>query len=94
MDVLDHIISVISDKFNKIVEAHVKSALDDHIRSLRETIQKHQEAITEQKDGWFVVFNATFNNISVVSYRSVVLVYPEGTIDLSKVTDKLYHIML
>jgi hypothetical protein len=40
----------------------------------------------------FMVFNATFNNISVISWQSVLLV--EKTIDLSQVTDKLYHIML
>jgi len=32
--------------------------------------------------GWFMVFNATFNNIS------------EKTTDPLQVTDKLYHIML
>jgi hypothetical protein len=36
--------------------------------------------------------NATFNNISVTSWQLVLLV--EETIDLSQVTDKLYHIML
>ena len=45
-----------------------------------------------------VVFNATFNNISVISLRSVLLVEesenPTKTTDLSQVTDKLYHIML
>ena len=42
-----------------------------------------------------VVFNATFINISVISLWSVLLVeYPEKTTDLSKVTDKLYHIKL
>jgi hypothetical protein len=41
---------------------------------------------------WFMVFNATFNNISVISWGSVLLV--EETTDLSQVTDKLYHIML
>ena len=45
-----------------------------------------------------MVFNATFNNISAISWRSVLLVeetgVPEKTIDLSQVTDKLYHIML
>ena len=42
-------------------------------------------------------FNATFNNITVISWRSVSLVekteYTEETTDLSQVTDKLYHIM-
>ena len=39
-----------------------------------------------------MVFNATFNNISVISWRSFLLV--EETTVLSQVTDKLYHIML
>jgi len=39
-----------------------------------------------------MVFNATYNDISVISWRSVLLV--EETTDLSQVTDKLYHIML
>jgi hypothetical protein len=39
-----------------------------------------------------MMFNATFNNISVMSWQSVVLV--EETTDLVQVTDKLYHIML
>ena len=45
-----------------------------------------------------MVFNATFNNISVILWPSVLLVedteYQEKTTDLSQVTDKLYHIML
>jgi hypothetical protein len=45
-----------------------------------------------------MVFNATFNNISVISWRSVLLVEETGgpgeNTELSQVTDKLYHIML
>jgi len=29
-------------------------------------------------DGWFIVFNATFNNISVISWQSVLLVEETG----------------
>ena len=36
--------------------------------------------------------NTTFNNISVISWQSVLLV--EKTTGLPQVTDKLYHIML
>jgi hypothetical protein len=39
-----------------------------------------------------MVFNATFNNISVILWRLVLLV--EKTTDLPQVTDKFYHIML
>jgi hypothetical protein len=45
-----------------------------------------------------MVFNATFNNISVISWRSVLLVEETGahqkTTDMLQVTDELYHIML
>jgi len=45
-----------------------------------------------------MVFNVTFNNFSVISWRSVLLVEETGVHgenhDLSPVTDKLYHIML
>jgi hypothetical protein len=42
-----------------------------------------------------MVFNATFNNISVISWQSVLLVEETGVSgehhDLSQVTDKLDH---
>jgi len=45
-----------------------------------------------------MVFNATFDNISVISWRSVLLAdeteVPREKHDLSQVTDKLHHIML
>ena len=48
--------------------------------------------------GWFMVFNATSNNISIISWWSVLLARkpedPEKTTDLSQVTDKLDHIMM
>ena len=43
----------------------------------------------------FVVFNATFNNISVISWQSVLFVeetaVPEKTTSLSQVIDNFYH---
>jgi len=39
-----------------------------------------------------MVFNATFNNISVLLVEK--MGYPQKTTDLSQVTDKLYSIML
>jgi len=45
-----------------------------------------------------MVFNATFNNISVISWGSVLSVEEtrvlEETTDLPQSTEKLYHIML
>jgi len=45
-----------------------------------------------------MVLNATFNNISVISWRSGLFVeetrVPGKTTDLPQVTDKHYHIML
>ena len=49
---------------------------------------------------WFMVFNATFNNISVISWRSVLLVKETGVhplenhLNLPQITDKPYHIKL
>ena len=42
-----------------------------------------------------MVFSATFNNISYISWRSVLLVEETGeNHQPDEVTDKLYHIML
>ena len=45
-----------------------------------------------------MVFNATFNNISALSWRLDLLLrkpkYPDKTADPPQITDKLYHIML
>ena len=48
--------------------------------------------------GWVIGFNATINNILVISWRSVLLMeelkVPGENHNLSQVTDKLYHLML
>ena len=45
-----------------------------------------------------MLFNATFNNISIILWWSVLLVEETGvtgkTINLSQITDKFYHIKL
>jgi hypothetical protein len=41
-----------------------------------------------------IVFNATFNNISVISWWLRKSKYPEKTTNLPQVTDKLLHILL
>jgi hypothetical protein len=41
-----------------------------------------------------MVFNTTFNNSSVISRQSVLLVEESGENNLSEFIDKLYHIML
>ena len=42
-----------------------------------------------------MILDATFNNISVISWRSVLIVEEAGeTTNLPRATDKLYHIML
>ena len=47
---------------------------------------------------WFLVFNATFSNISAISRRAVLVVeeakYPERTTDHGQATGKLYHLRL
>jgi len=63
-------------------------------RCTRYNIVRYSLSVTGERS---VVF-ATFNNISVISWRSVLLKeeteYSEKTTDLSQVIDKLYHIIL
>ena len=61
-------------------------------------LNTHQSINPSYCGSWFMVFNATFNNISVLSWRSVLSGEETGvlekTTDLPQVTDKLYHIIL
>jgi mevalonate kinase len=57
------------------------------------------EETAVSREGGVLVFNTTFNNISVITWQSVLLVeetgVPRETHDLQQVTDKLTnHIML
>ena len=61
-------------------------------RKTKEKIPMFTQTILKKYRDRFMVFNTTFNNISFISWWSVLLVkYPEKTTDLSQVTDKLYH---
>ena len=64
-------------------------------------VKQHRKAIspllpTQKKKLYYIVFNATFKNFSVISWRSVSLLEETGELggNLSQFTDKLYHIML
>ena len=46
--------------------------------SEHDVIGKELQHYVIGKVGWFIVFNATFNNISVISWRSVLLVEESG----------------
>ena len=52
--------------------------------------------ITGKKE--VLVFNTTFNNISVIPWHSVLLIEETGTLekttDLPQVSDELYHIIM
>jgi hypothetical protein len=44
---------------------------------------------------WFLVFNATFNNISAIAWRPVLVVEQAGvTTNHGQATGKLYHLRL
>ena len=69
-----------------------------NIRSLYNKIWKLSVYYRKGLGVSVMVFNATFNNISVISWQSVLLVMETGVPReihwLAQVTDKLYHIML
>ena len=76
--------------FKAVRNSHVKS-MNSILRYIENKNKNlHHHSLTELfYRVSVIVFNATFNNISVISWQSVLLVeYPEKT------TKKLYHIML
>ena len=73
------------------------SIIDELNRKLRDSVNLHDVCI--QLELGVKVFHATFNNISVILWRSILLAEESRAprkklTDLSQVTDKLYHLML
>ena len=61
-------------------------------RTRRIIIKPHQHHVIWNLWVRVMAFNATFNNISVISWQSVLLMEEtEKTIDLPQITAKLYH---
>ena len=84
---------VISKRLNCGQRKYTRSTVLEHVLScMSEIASSLPYKFLGLNFVWFMVFNVTFNNISAISWRSVLLV--EETTDLSQVTDKLYHIML
>jgi hypothetical protein len=55
-------------------------------------MKTHHSSVKLKVVGWFIMFNTTINNISVISWRK--WEYLEKATDLPQVTHKLYQIML
>ena len=80
--------------------AWIKTEISDIVYTTRFWNYRYQKRSNDLKSvrvdkpkGWFMGFNATFNNISAISWRSVLLVEETGVLeehhcDLSQVTDK------
>ena len=82
---------------HQLYQTSVQKQEQDNYPSITSFVVRIKQIFAKRCIG-FIVFNATFNNISIISCRSVLFVeeteYPEKTIGLPKVTNKLYHIML
>jgi hypothetical protein len=70
------------------------------LSGLKNILSKLVNVCKQQRSRWvcLMVFNATFKNISVISWQSVLLVEETGVAgenhDLSQVTYKLYHLTM
>ena len=75
------------------VDKKLMAIIDCYLSTTRD-----ENNIKKKKMVWFLVFHATFNNITVISCRTVLLVeetrVPRENHQPTQVTDKLYHIML
>ena len=88
------------EEIDQILVVHLKKCLLYKLKKSQNVwwIKSHSQCFSQRDKVlqymgvMIMVFNATFNNISVISWRLVE--YPEKTTDLPHVTNKLYYIML
>ena len=87
------LVRVICEKYRLGGEANFPRH-HSHIHKWNTIKAKQHKTMTKQKGVRVMVFNATFNNISVISWRQFYWwrkpEYSEKTTDLPQVTDKLY----
>jgi hypothetical protein len=60
--------------YTYIIRIYLRMLVSSTISLLKKTDKEFQSILVKWSYGWFMVFNATYSNISIISWRSVLLV--------------------